>query len=685
MSSDTGAWLGSIHGIRLRRLRLSADGRAYDVDFRRTDDSPRPLSVIAGAFSTGKTTILEFVDYCLGASDHPRHPEIMPKVRAATLEVELSGSPYLIERAVGEPSTFAYVRPGRLDEPGAGPHQRRPLRPTGSPESLSSLLLSHCKLEGVQLRETLTQHEAETDPLSFRDLMALCFLRNERLDDKNLLFENAPMKHLKLHQVVDVVFDVHDDRSVELGRRIRAIEADLAAARTRYQVVEQLVEEQQVGTRAELEAVHHGAKQELSESAQAVAALDGRARADTDFAQQLRDRHRAAAREARLADARLRDQETQIQRMTALRATYAEDASKLTMLAEAGRLFEPLRVDLCPSCLSPIDGTPDRCATCQADLPAWGATVPTPAGPGPVAGGPELDLPDAGPPDVGAELRSARARLADLTDYLTGLERELPHLRASMERAQRAEAQAAAEVDTATASAVTPYLVQRDTLARGREEASAMLQRAVGGLRLINSLERRATDIERQEALLASLREELADADEQSPQADRAAAIRRISERYRQILEEWHYPKIADAYVAEDLTPYMRGKAYTESSSGARTLIALAWQLALFEVAWESRSSHPGFLLLDSPQKNLGQPGGGAGAGEGEADDEATDGVTADRIYRHLYGWLAGRGLGAQVVVADNAPPPVARADVIVRFSGRPDRPPYGLIDDDIR
>src|ERR1700741_2089191 len=82
------------HGIRMRRLRLHGADRTYDVDFRAaTTDAPRPPSLIAGAFSTGKTTILEFIDYCLGASDHPRHPEITPKVRKATLEVELSGSP----------------------------------------------------------------------------------------------------------------------------------------------------------------------------------------------------------------------------------------------------------------------------------------------------------------------------------------------------------------------------------------------------------------------------------------------------------------------------------------------------------------------------------------------------------------------------------------------------------------
>ena len=80
-----------------------------------------------------------------------------------------------------------------------------------------------------------------------------------------------------------------------------------------------------------------------------------------------------------------------------------------------------------------------------------------------------------------------------------------------------------------------------------------------------------------------------------------------------------------------------------------------------------ARSSHPGFLLLDSPQKNLGQ-----------------DGAVIDRIYRHLERWLAGPGSGAQVVVADNAPPHTADSDVIVRFSRRAGRPPYALIDDQL-
>jgi hypothetical protein len=641
------------HGIRLLRLRLHGADRTYDVDFRTAAGAPRPLSVIAGAFSTGKTTVLEFVDYCLGASDHPRHPEIMPKVRAATLEIELSGTPYLIERAVGEPSTFAYVRPGQLDsgfeergheergEPLPIPlpiPQRRPLRPAGNPDSLSGLLLAHCKLDGVRLRDLPAQSDSDTDPLSFRDLMWLCFLPNERLDNRNLLFENHPMKHLRLRQVVDVVFGVHDDRSVDLGRRVRQVDAELAEARAEYAVASRIVHEQQVGRRADLEAAHQRAKAELADTELAMAALDEQTRAATGFAEELRERHRNASLDARRTAAVLRDRETQVQRMGPLRAQYADDVSKLTMLVEAHRLFDP-------------------------------APVAAPEGPVGTAGAP------AAPVDAAAELRAAKARLAELTGYLEDLERELPDLHEKLERAQEAEARAAAEVDSATAHAVTPYLAQRDALARRREDAVATIQRAVSGLRLVQSLERRSDDVARQESMARSLREELATETSDRLRPDRAAVIARVSERYRQILADWRYPKLADAYLADDLTPFVRGDPYQVASAGGRTLIALAWQLAMFEVAWETGSSHPGFLMLDSPQKNLGRAG--------ERDAEFADSVTVADIYRHLHGWLSGPGAGAQIVVADNVPPEMAEPDVIVRFSRRPDQPPYGLIDDE--
>lgn len=167
---------GSVNGatrrIRIARLRLRGTLRDYQVSFLK-QGALRPLSVIAGEINTGKTSVLEFIDYCLGAGQHPRHQEVLAQVRSAQLEVRLAGAPYVLERAVGEPSSSVTIFPGTLDTMGHTAPERRPIRPAGDPTSLSTLLLSYCGLEGVELREAPTKAESKTDPLSFRDLMWL--------------------------------------------------------------------------------------------------------------------------------------------------------------------------------------------------------------------------------------------------------------------------------------------------------------------------------------------------------------------------------------------------------------------------------------------------------------------------------------------------------------------------------
>jgi hypothetical protein len=79
--------------------------------------------------------------------------------------------------------------------------------------------------------------------------------------------------------------------------------------------------------------------------------------------------------------------------------------------------------------------------------------------------------------------------------------------------------------------------------------------------------------------------------------------------------------------------------------------------------------------MIDSPQKNLGHGG--------TLDVTIADAVTIDDFYHHLSTWLAERGSGAQLIIADNSPPLIAEGGVVVRYSRSEDRPPYGLIDDE--
>jgi hypothetical protein len=105
-----------------------------------------------------------------------------------------------------------------------------PIEPAGDPASLSKYLLATVDLQDVQLREAPTQDQSDTDPLSFRDLMWLCMVLNERVGSTQLLFEGNHNKNLKLIQVVDAVFGVHENESADRARRITQRQTELAEA-----------------------------------------------------------------------------------------------------------------------------------------------------------------------------------------------------------------------------------------------------------------------------------------------------------------------------------------------------------------------------------------------------------------------------------------------------------------------
>ncbi|RSO10044.1 DNA recombination protein RecN [Streptomyces sp. WAC 06783] len=658
-------------GIRIRRLRLAGIDRSYDVDFT-SGRQVRNLSVIAGAFSSGKTAVLEFIAYGLGARRHPRHQEVLRRVRSCLLEVELSGEPHVIERSVGEPSKVAFVRRGTLDSKLVSRGESRPIDPPGARESLSALLLSHCKLEGVQLREAPTSRESRTDPLSFRDLMWLAFLPNERVADKNFLFENDYMRKHKLRQVVDVVFGVHDDRAVELGQRIRELGGRLAQAKTELAATRVFVQEQAPTALADegIIAPLGTFKQELDDVTAQLQALDRAAQAGTAFAAQLRREHQQAARNARRAAAALRDCETQLARLMPLRAQYADDLLKLGILGEAQQLFDPLRVTTCPACLNRLPTSPTAadgvCSLCHHEL-ADAEDVLT-------LGAADSDHQDGeGRVNVAAEIRSTKARLKEITHYIEDLGTSRGTLKLQAEEAALVEERAAAAVDEATSPSVSPFLAARDDLQRRREQILRLLDQAETTAKLRDGLAKRAAEVERHEHEITRLKEELARLGDATRDRDRIIA--QVSGRYGDLLRQWRYPKLSRPFIKPDLTPFVRGEPYQEASSGARTLLTLAWQLAVYEIAMETNAAHPGFLMIDSPQKNLGHGG--------TLDAVIADAVAIDDFYRHLTVWLAERGTTAQLIIVDNSPPLLAEGNVVARYSRNEERPPYGLIEDE--
>lgn len=650
--------------IDIRQLRLVGVSRDYHVSFLDPATSQvRPLSIIAGEISTGKSSVLEFIDFCMGASSYPRHLEIERQVRSAQLEVSLEGRIAVIERALAEREKVAFVHDCGLDQLDA-PHgkSRRPIDPPSDPNSLSMFLLEQCGLAGITLKQAPTREDSAVDRLSFRDLMWLSFMQNNRLDNKQLLHEVNHHLFRKMRQVIEVVFEVHDDQAAKLAEAIDEARKRRQELEQDVQSLEVFLREHDIESPLELEAALARVDQQESEIAFRLAEVNSTMQARTDFARSLRSQYAAQAQEARRLAARIRDRDTLLQRLLPLRGQYAEDESKLIFYDEARQLFDPLRVETCPSCLQPLPHTPHivsgECSLCgQAVGLTEGETI-----------------------NVAAELAAVRSRRREIDRYIAEVEDELQQARASYERAASKESEMQQRLDNEVAEALAPFVAERDELHATRSALRSERQEIQRQTSWLASLERRRVDMSRVDDRIVVLRQQLDELEAHRRSRDEVVAD--LTDRFGDILREFGFPKIDEPvgpFIDAQFVPHVRGNPYRDiGSSGGLTLISLGWILSLFETAIESGYRHPGFLMIDSPQKNLTPPRDGA------PSDEFRDQRIAANVWQHVARWTDGVRGAAQVIVVDNEPPAEVGEHVVVRYSGRSDQPPYGLIDNEV-
>jgi hypothetical protein len=646
--------------IRIKRLQLTGVEKNYLVDF--TDgEAPRPLSVVAGEISTGKTSVLEFVAYGLGAKDHPKHQEIQRQVRSVQLEVELSGETAVVERAAFSNQNVAFVHHCSLAQMSI-PHakSRRIVDPPGAEDSLSMLLLEHCGLAGIQLREAPTKADSKLDPLSFRDVLWLCYLENPRLDGRALLFEPNHMKHLKLRQVIEVVFGIHDDQLAKLGDQLRNLEEQKLKRLGAIDSLRSFLDEQEVPDRMELAATRSERDAELGQIVASLNDLQLRMAAETEFATNLRAEYGQAREAASRGQNAVRYNQTLLRRLLPLRAQYAEDERKLNFFAEAKTLFDPLQVEVCPSCMQPLAEpatiTEAHCSLCRQAIPE-GET----------------------PIDVRAELAAVRARRREIDRYVDEIEDELRQSERAYEEAHEVEQAAQAAIDAAVAQSLSPYIAERDRLVTERQRLEDTLKELRTQAGWWESLDRRQLDIDRIEEQIDRLKTQIEE--RRTTQISRDELIQAVTGRFEAILRDFGFPKLDDPeapYLDKNFTPHVRGVSYRDiGSAGAMTLISLAWELALFELAIEEGHPHPGFLMIDSPQKNLTPEGG-------HQDNEFGDPAIGSHVWDHLLAFAQRMGGRAQLIVVDNRPRPQAESAVVVRYTGVRDEAPYGLIDNEL-
>lgn len=655
--------------IRISKLRLTgatSTSPFYEVSFEPKGSTGgfRPLSVIAGPSLTGKTTVVDFIGYCLGGKHLPMHDEVQSRVRGALLETELRGVPTVIERsATGTPSAFAAVWDSTLENIGETLERRVSIEPTGDPEGLSQLVLAASNLDGVRLVDSTVKNDTGSAMLSIRDLFRVMVVTNDRLDSRNLVYERENfMVTQKYQQTIEVMFGVYDSEEAIIKDQLHRANQLRNAAKVRLEALTISAERDHPDGSDVLQSLVDARSADIAELNARLKVLDHGQRTSEAAATAMRRELEVAQRSATAARVRVRDRESLLDRLEALREQYFDDRRKLDFLADAELLFDPLRVTVCPVCFNPvapqiIDG---ECSLCHHELGGGDASEAASHG---------ADSGTAGSIEfLQSERRAVRSRIRSLTEYIVRLQVDGAVLVRDAEAAARSADKAAAALDGLSRKPA-PWLALRDQITSKITDAKLERQAAEVGVKAWMWVEKERVAMEK----LQTEVDRLGRARRRS-RPDRESITRMLSTRFSSILAEIGYPKLSDAYIGLNFVPHVRGMPYTHQSSGGMVVIALAWNLALWEIAHEEAADAPGLLIIDSPQKNLGHNAG--------VNDDFADAALVERFYAHVKRWLASDGAGAQLIVVDNSPPESVSDDVVLRFTRRAEEFPYGLIHD---
>lgn len=599
--------------LRLERLSIFAYG-----DARRDVDFSDGINVIVGPYGSGKTSLLELIRFALGGQ--ARLSEAVERgVSSVVLRARLSGSAMSFEREIGTNR----VRVSQGGEPVAELHSTN--AKAKNTELASSFLLRSLQLPTMRVRRSRTSRSSATEAISFWDIYRYVYVSQSDMGQSIAGHGDSNLDR-KRRRAFELMFGLLDERISALETEESDLQQKAESEQRRLSDVTTFLESTGLPSRGQvLETIDKVAR----EKATAISRLDG-LRSD------LRAQHSADDRDRGILGS-LQERRTQLE--TALQTLHTELHERERMLAQialdieglrraesASELLGPLDFSTCPRCLQAVDadrGEPDTCYLCLQPLEADDLTV-------------DEDAIEA----EGVRLRLLRDEIAELQaedmDAVQVLRSELAEVSAQAsdrERAMRARSDAYVAplfediTSLATEVARAEGEEQRLRASLAQWDARASIQRSVDDL--VSQLEDTRSDLDQERSRVEQQR----------------ALVAEFSETFDEIVRElqlaWYE---TSAVNLRTYMPSVGSSDYDSLSGGQRTVVSVAYHLALLTVGLVHRSELlvPSLLILDTPSKYLG----------------AKDAEQAARDYRRISALVDAHPGRLQVVIADNDPPP---------------------------
>jgi uncharacterized coiled-coil DUF342 family protein len=564
------------------------------------------LNVICGASETGKSFIVEAIDFLLGGSDPLRDiPERVGYDRARLVLQETDDSAFTLERSTSGGGFRRYDGNWLSGTPEGEPVNLRERHASGREDTLSAQLLAATGLVDQLVRRN---KQGRTHNLSFRDLARLIVVQENEITKRfSPIFSGQWVNKTVEYSVFKLLLTGVDDSAlVENAVISRAQQSNTAKV--------ELVDEWLATLLAEIDELGIDRKE----------AEDQLGRIQATFEQQRENLRRVQNRldeglsqrrqvqsERESVSGRIEEINDLLSRFALLKTHYQIDLERLAAIEESGSLFIHVDRKPCPLC-GALPGEQHQPEGCDGDIESV-VNAAT------------------------AEIAKVQRLSTELDQTVADLIREAEHL-----TGRRAEIEARfQELDREIRETLSPDLGDVRATFTELVEKSAEVRRIV---EMFDRVDR----LEEQKASLTGSTEDSVESG--SLQVDLSKSVLDdFAKQVQGLLENWGFPGANRVYfdeVAGDIV--IDGKPRASRGKGLRAITHAAMNIGLMEFCKEKDLPHPGFVVLDSPLLAYWAPEG--------MEDSLEGSDLKDRFYEYL----AANHSDSQVIIVENEHPPAA-------------------------
>jgi hypothetical protein len=586
------------------------------------------LNIVYGASDTGKSFLVEAIDFMLGGKPPLRDlPERVGYDRILLGIETYTGEPYTIFRSI-EGGRFRLYTGLHAEMPAEGIEARElgEQHSERSADNLSSFLLEKSNLAGKRVRRN---KRGDTNSLSFRNVARLIIVtETEITDQRSPLSDGNPTADTPNFATFKLLLTGVDDSSLVASAPTTHEDQTREA---QVELLDQLIVDYRdrlkklTRTPKELEDQLSRIEQSLLRQADQLGTSEAEFRRLSGRRRELRERlEQGKDRRAEISSL--------LERFELLDQHYRSDLGRLRGIEETGTLFIALGEGPCPLC---------------------GAET--------VHQRRETDC-DGNVDDVVAAARREIAKIdllrIELTDTVATLNREAASFDRSLPKVEEQLRAVSTEIETM----VSPQLARMRASYADLADKRGEVREALGMLRTLEDVEQRRALLDRDADDLKG--NAISDGDLPTTTAEKFA------QQVEAVLKAWHFPEAERVFFdakARDLV--IAGKARTARGKGLRAITHAAFTIGLLDYCRAQETPHPGFVVLDSPLLAYRAP-------EGTEDDlRGTD------LDTHFYSYLAAQGNDRQTIIVENDDPPadIRTRHQVTMFTGNPHGGRQGL------